>query len=78
MVDFAKVKLTKGSTTNEEAVIAAISLRIILDFDISRDSARACEQRLVAFLVVRVLILVTFLLSLLPIQITSKDKQREK
>jgi len=47
MVDFAKVKLTKGSTTKEEAVIAAISLRIILDFDISRDSARACEQRLV-------------------------------
>ena len=47
MVEFAKVKLTKGSTTNREAVIAAISLRIILDFDISRDSARACEQRLV-------------------------------
>ena len=47
MVDFAKVKLTKGSTTNEEAVIVTISLHIILDFDVSHDSARACEQRLV-------------------------------
>lgn len=47
MIDFAKIKLTKGDGTNEDAKIAATSIRIIIDFDITRESARTCEQRLV-------------------------------
>jgi hypothetical protein len=47
MVDFAKMKLTKGDTNNEHAFIAAVSIRVILDFDITRGSARDCERRLV-------------------------------
>ena len=46
MVRFAMMKLTKG-TEDKDALIAAISVRIILDFDFSRDSARVYEQRLV-------------------------------
>ena len=47
MIDLAKVKLSCGNVTNEEARIAALSVRIMLDFDMARESSRVFEEKLV-------------------------------
>jgi hypothetical protein len=47
MIDFARMKPTKGDQNSEDAHTAALSICLIVDFDITRESARSCEQRLV-------------------------------
>jgi hypothetical protein len=47
MVDFAFVKLSCGEVASEYALAAALSVRVILDFDVARKIARAYEEKLV-------------------------------
>jgi hypothetical protein len=47
MINYAKVKLSCGNVNSEEAKIAALSIRVILDFDIAREIAKAFEDKLV-------------------------------
>ena len=47
MLDLAKMKLSCGEPTSEQAQVAALGLRVILEFDIAREIARAYDEKLV-------------------------------
>jgi hypothetical protein len=47
MVNLAKMKLSCGNILKEEARVAALSVRVMLDFDICRESSRDYEEKLV-------------------------------
>jgi hypothetical protein len=47
MVEFAKMKLSCSNPNKECAQIAALHVRIIIDFDITRELARNYEEKLV-------------------------------
>lgn len=47
MIKFAKLMLSDGKAAQEEAQITALCVRIMLDFDVARESSRVYEEKLV-------------------------------
>lgn len=47
MVTFASMKLCRGETESEMARMAALGIRVILEYDTARESSRAFEDKLV-------------------------------